>query len=171
MCIGKKRLTISLVLIASFVLSAGSITGQTTAAPTNDWSRLTAVESGSKLVIKLKNGKTVEGKVVSVSATAVSISIKGKPVELKRDDVRSVHQVMTKSASKATLIGLGVGAGAGAAAGAAASSSDTGFDFDKFDKAVTAGLTVVGAGAGALTGYLLGRRGGKRVLMYEAGQP
>jgi membrane protein DedA with SNARE-associated domain len=36
---------------------------------------------------------------------------------------------------------------------------------------VTAGLTVIGAGVGALTGYLIGRHGGKRVLVYEAGRP
>jgi membrane protein DedA with SNARE-associated domain len=62
-----------------------------------------------------------------------------------------------------------VGAGTGAAIGAVASSGDD--NFGKFDQAATAGLTVVGAIAGALTGYLIGRHSSKRVLVYEAGRP
>jgi membrane protein DedA with SNARE-associated domain len=51
--------------------------------------------------------------------------------------------------------------------GAVGSANDND-GFDKLDHAVTAGLTVLGAGAGAITGYLIGRSGHKRVLIYEA---
>ncbi|MBC8032200.1 MAG: hypothetical protein H7Z16_19105 [Pyrinomonadaceae bacterium] len=169
MCIGSRRLTISMVLIASLLLTPVTLFAQTASAPTGDWSRLTAVESGSKLVVTLKNGKTVDGKLSGVSDSALSLSVKNQPVEVKREDVRSVHQVTKKSATKATLIGLGVGAGAGAALGAAGGSNNSGFE--KIDHAVTAGLTVVGAGVGALGGYLIGRGGRKRVLIYETSQP
>jgi hypothetical protein len=117
------------------------------------------------LAVKLKNGKTVEGKLSGVSGTVLSLSVKDKPVDVKREDVLSVYQIMKKSATKATLIGLGVGAGAGAAIGLAGSKDDS---FAKLDHAVTAGLTVLGAGAGALAGFLVGRSGSKRVLIYEA---
>ncbi|MBV8856826.1 MAG: hypothetical protein JOZ02_07860 [Acidobacteria bacterium] len=64
-------------------------------------------------------------------------------------------------------MGLAVGAGAGAAIGLAASSaSDDGFD--KIDHVATAGLTVLGGGAGALIGYAVGRGRHKRALVYEA---
>ncbi len=169
MCIGSKRLTIGIALIAAILLSPVSLTAQTATAPTGDWSRLTAVESGSKLVIELKSGKTVDGKLSSVSDSVLSLSVKNKPVEVKREDVRSVHQITKKSATKATLIGLGVGAGAGAAVGAAGGSNSNGFE--KIERAATAGLAVLGAGAGALAGYLVGRRGRKRVLIYETSQP
>jgi hypothetical protein len=43
--------------------------------------------------------------------------------------------------------------------------------FREIDHAVTAGLTVLGAGAGALTGFLIGRGGGKRWLIYQTSQP
>lgn len=122
-----------------------------------------------KLAVKLKDGKTVEGKLGGVSDTALSLSVKEKPVDIKREDVLSVHQTSKRSATKAALIGMGVGAGSGAVIGVAGSSKHD--SFDKLDKAVTAGLTVLGAGAGALAGYLVGRSGRKRVLIYQAKQP
>jgi hypothetical protein len=163
MRINRKRLTMSIALVASLLLSSVTLTAQ---VATSDWSRVTAVESGSKLVIKLKTGKSVEGKLSSASDTGLSLSVKDKPVDVKREEVLSVYQITKKSAAKATLIGLGVGAGAGAGIGLAGSAGDNGFD--KLDKAVTAGLTVLGAGAGALAGFLIGKTGRKRVLIYQA---
>ena len=120
------------------------------------------------MAVKLKDGKTLEGKLGTVSDTGLSLSVKDKPVDVKREDVLSLYQITRKSATKATLIGLGVGAGAGAGI-ALAGRNDQGFD--KLENAVLAGFTVIGAGAGALTGYLIGRSGRKRVLIYQAGQP
>jgi hypothetical protein len=168
MCVGSGRFTLVLVLAAALLLPSVA-SAQSANAPSGDWSALNAVASGSKLTVKLKTGKSVEGKLSGVSDAALSLTVKGKPVDLKREDVQSVYRVAGHSATKATLIGMGVGAGAGAATGAAASSGND--NFGKFDQAATAGLTVIGAGAGALTGYLIGRRGGKRVLVYEAGRP
>ncbi len=168
MCNVRKRFTVSIALIASLLLSTMTLTAQTM---NSDWSRLSALESGSKLVVKLKNGETVKGKLSGVSETALSLSVKDKPVELMREDVFTVHQTTEKSAKKATLIGLGVGAGAGALVGKAGTGGDSGFDFEKLDHAVTAGLAVLGAGAGAGIGYLVGRSGRKQVLIYQARQP
>ncbi len=173
MNVGRNRLTISIALVACFLLSPVTLTAQETNATkattaNNEWSRLNTVTSGSRLAVKLKNGKTFEGKLTSVTDTGLSLSVKDKPLEVKREDVLSVYQVTRKSATKATLIGLGVGAGAGAGIGLAGSNND---GFAKIDHAVTAGLAVLGAGAGALTGYLIGRSGRKRVLIYQAGQP
>jgi small nuclear ribonucleoprotein (snRNP)-like protein len=125
------------------------------------------VSSGSKLSVKLKNGKTVDGRLSSVSDAALTLSVRNSVQDLKREDVVSIYLLTKKSATKATLIGMGVGAGAGAGIGAAgAASNDNGFD--KLDHAVTAGLAVIGAVVGAATGYLLGRGGSKRVLIYES---
>lgn len=168
MPIGKRRFTIILVLLASLLLPSVA-SAQVGTAQSGDWLALNAVTQGSKLSVKLKDGKTVEGKLSGVSDTALSLSVKKKPVDIKREDVFSVHQISKKSATKSTLIGLGVGAGTGATIGLAGSSQHD--SFDKIDQAVTAGLTVIGAGTGALVGYLIGRGGRKRVLIYEAKQP
>lgn len=150
------------VLLSSFLLSAVTLAAQTA---TNDWTRLTSVPLGSKLSVKLKDGKTVDGTLSGVSDSTLSFKGKNAPLELRRDNVLSVHQVTRKSATTATLIGLGVGAGAGAAIGAAGNSGDS---FVKLDNAVVAGIAVLGAGVGALGGYFIGRSGKKRVLIYEA---
>jgi len=165
MCTGKKRFSISLVLVASFLVSSATLAAQGTGA-SSDWSALKAVGSESKLVVKQRNGKAVEGRLSSVSDDDLTLSVKNTPLIIKREDVLSVYQVQKKSATKSTLIGLGVGAGAGAALGAVGAANDDS-GFEKIDHAVTAGLTVIGGAAGALTGYLFGRGGSKRVLIYE----
>ena len=165
----RRGFTFSLALAASLLLSPVA-SAQNANAPARDWSALQAVTQGSKLVVKLKNGKTVEGKLSGVSDSALSLSVKNKPEELKREDVQSVYRVSGKSAKKATLIGLGVGAGAGALVGAAGGDSSDDFPIITKGQAAAA-LSVLGGGVGALTGYLVGRGGHKRVLIYEAGQP
>jgi|SRR6185503_11645719 len=135
--------------------------------PINDWSRISSVASGSKLKVKLKSGKTVEGSLNSVSESSISLATKNTTQDIKRDDVQTVHRVVKKSALTATMIGMAVGAGAGAALGAIGSASDDG-GFDKLDHAVTAGLTIIGAIAGTVTGYFIGRSRRKKELIYEA---
>ena len=157
------------VLVAALVFSTLTIAAQgQTNDQTNNWSRVTALAGGANVSVKLKNGKSVNGTVNSVSDSTLSLTVKNSSREIKREDVATVHEVVKKgSATKATLIGTGIGAGVGAAAGGIASANDDS-GFDKIDHVATAALAVVGAGSGALVGYLVGRGGNKRVLLYEA---
>lgn len=157
-----RTIIVSIALTAALLLSSTPLLAQAT---NSDWSRLNSLEFGSKVVVKLKNGKTIEGKFNSVSDSSLTLNVKNSNQELKREDVLSVHRVTKKSATKATLIGAGVGAGTGAVIGAVGGRES---DFDKLDQAVTAGLTIIGAGVGAIGGYLIGRSGRKRELIYEA---
>jgi hypothetical protein len=158
-----QRLVISMALIASLLSSSLSAVAQT---PADNWNSVQRLTVDTKLSVKLKTGKTVDGRLRSASDSSLTLTAKNGPIDLKRDDIAVVYETLRKSATKSTLIGLGVGAGAGAALGAAAASSDTG-DFDKLDQAVLAGLTVIGAVAGTVTGYFLGRKS-KKVLIYES---
>jgi small nuclear ribonucleoprotein (snRNP)-like protein len=154
-----------LVVVATLLLATVTVMAQD---QTNNWSRVTAVAAGTKLSVKLKNGKTVNGTFNNASDSTLSVMVKNSPMEIKRDDVATVHEVVKKSsATKATLIGTGVGAGVGAAAGGIATAKDDD-GFDKIDHVATAGLAVAGAGVGALVGYLIGRGGNQRVLLYES---
>ena len=163
MRIARKRLTISLVLLASLLLPSVGL-AQGTTVPNHDWSGLKTVTSGSKLVAKLKTGKSVEGRLTSVSDTALSLTVNGKSTDFSRDEILSVYQVNGKSATKATLIGMAVGAGAGAGIGAAIGAHET---FVK-SSAGAGILGVIGGGAGALIGFAIGKSGHKRVLIYQA---
>ncbi len=149
------------ILLTSLLLSPVTLAAQAT---TSDWSRLTSVPTGSKLSVKLRNGKKVDGTLSSVSDTAVTLMVKNTSTELKRDDIRTVHLVGGKSAKKGALIGLGVGAGTGALVGGVIDASSDNFPLAK--GVTTAIGTILGAGLGALGGALIGR--GKRVLLYEA---
>lgn len=164
---GMKGFWVCFVLMMSFVVPPVRLVAQNTTVTTSDWSSLRAVTSGSKLSVRLKNGKTFDGSLSSVSDDTLTLSIKKSVQDLKRADILRVYQVTKNSDTKATLIGMAVGAGAGAAIGAAgAASSDD--SFEKIDHAVTAGLTVIGAGLGAGIGYLVGRGSSKPVLIYES---
>lgn len=161
MFIRSRSFTMILTITLSLSLFAIPLQAQSSL---NDWSRLNSLEFGSKLVVKLKNGKSVEGKLNSVSDLLLVVNVKNLNQELKRDDVLTVHRVTKKSATKATLIGAGVGGGTGAVIGAVGGRES---DFDKLDQAVTAGLTIIGAGVGAIGGYFIGRSGRKKELIYE----
>jgi hypothetical protein len=154
------------ILLTSFLLSPVTLAAQ---VAINDWSRLNSVANGSKLSVKLKNGKKMDGTFNSVSDTALTLMVKNTSTEIKRDDIRTVHQVGGTSVTKSTLIGLGAGAGAGALLGAVGEASDDDNSFgDLNGTAVAAGLTVLGAAAGAITGFIIGKTRKKRMLLYEA---
>lgn len=157
-----RHFAVVMALLLSFLLSPATLRAQT---GMNDWSRLNSVSNGTKLAVKLKDGKKMEGTLEAVD-TSLSLTVKNARKEVKREDVASVHELYKKSATTATLVGLGVGAGAGAAIGLAGDASSDGFE--KIDNSVAAGVTVLGAGVGALAGFLIGRSGKKRVLLYEA---
>ncbi|HXD33830.1 MAG TPA: hypothetical protein VN643_22110 [Pyrinomonadaceae bacterium] len=162
----KRNSIVPLALLASILLSPINLFAQDLRnSSTGDWSRLNSLDLGSKLSIRTKIGEAIDGKLISVSDTSLSLTVKTKTVNLNRDDIFSVYHVTKKSAAKATLIGLGVGAGGGLALGLAGRGDD---GFVKLERAFTAGFTVIGAGAGAATGWLIGRGGKKKVLVYQA---
>ena len=159
------KVTTITVLLSLLLVSPVTLMSQT---GLSDWSRLSSVASGSKLSVKLKDGKTIEGSLRSVSDTGLSLTVKNADRDLRRDDVMTVHQFSSKSATKSTLIGLGIGTAIGAAIGIAGDASGHDNGFEGLDNAVAAGVTVLGAGVGALSGFFIGKSGKKRVLVYDA---
>lgn len=163
MRIPTKQIAIIVVLLLSFLVSPVTLVAQT---GTNDWSRLSAATNGTRLSVKTKDGKKVEGTLTTVSDASLSLTVKNAAREIRREDIASVHEVSRKGAGKATLIGAGIGAGVGAALGIAGDQNEN--DFFETKDSITAGVVVVAAGIGALTGFLIGRSGKKRVLLYES---
>lgn len=154
------------ILLTSFLLSPVTLAAQ---VATNDWSRVTSVPVGNKLSVKLKNGKKIDGTFSSATDTSLTLLVKNTSTEIKREDVSRIQQVSGTSATKSTLIGLGAGAGAGALLGAVGSATDDDNSFGDINDGVAAGITtVLGAAAGAITGFVIGITRKKRVLLYEA---
>jgi hypothetical protein len=154
------------ILLTSFLLSPVTLAAQ---VATNDWSRVTSVPTGNKLSVKLKNGKKIDGTFTSATDTSLTLLVKNTSTEIKREDVSRIQQVSGTSATKSTLIGLGAGAGAGALLGAVGAATDDDNSFGDINDGVAAGITtVLGATAGAITGFVIGKTRKKRVLLYES---
>ena len=141
--------------------------GLAQSASTNNWAAVATVPSGQKLVVELKTGKKVKGKFGSASETAVTL-VRGKNTEdLNRSDIRKVYSENGVSATKSTLIGTAIGGGTGAVLGAATGGCDAN-DFCVTDRGdIAAVLGVLGAGIGAITGFVVGKLRQKKVIIYE----
>ena len=160
-----KALAFSLALIILFVQSA-AVLAQEPNVPSREWSTVAAVGLNEKLEVKLKSGKTVKGKLSSVTDTRLTLSRGKRMIDLNRDDIFRIYRAGGKSGVSPTLIGTGVGAGVGAAAGGVIVAVNEGEADETVPGIVLSAL--VGAGMGALTGFLSGKARNNRVLIYES---
>jgi hypothetical protein len=141
---------------------------QVTTDPTiGSWERLKAIPPGDKVEVDLRNGQTLKGKLISVSDTVLTIERGKGPTNVIRGDGLRVFRMTSKSAKRATLIGLGTGIGIGLAGTAIfANTGGRGGEADLYGLVAV----VAGASAGTLIGYIVGRQSSKRnkrVLIYE----
>lgn len=154
--------------LALIIISAQSpvVSAQETNVPSREWAAVAAVAPNERLEVKLKSGKTVKGRVSSVTDARLTLSRGRRMINLDRGEIFRVYRVGGKLSVSPTLIGAGVGAGVGAAAGGVIVAADeTGDNEEAAGVALTA---LVGAGIGALTGFLIGKARHNRVLIYES---
>jgi translation initiation factor IF-1 len=155
--------TLALCLTPIMILARPPVTpAQEANAPSREWAAVMAVAPDEKLEVKLKNGKTVKGKLSGVTDTRLTLRRGSKTVDVNREDVSKVYKAGGKSGVSPTLIGAGVGAGVGAVAGGMVDheAGETPQDI--------AFLALVGAGIGAVTGFLTGKARKNKVLIYES---
>jgi hypothetical protein len=127
------------------------------------WEGIKAVPPGDELVVRLRNGQTLKGRLINLSDTALTIEQAQRTTDISRGAALRVHRVVSKSAKRATLIGSGIGAGVGIAMAVAAAKSGP----DESEAGLAALIIgAFGAGAGALIGYIIGSRN-QRTLIYE----
>jgi hypothetical protein len=127
------------------------------------WEGIKAVPPGDEVVVRLRNGQTLKGMLINISDTALTIERGKNTTDISRGDALRVYRVVSKSSNRATLIGMGIGAGLGVAATVAAANDIQG------DAEVALGALFIGgigAGVGALMGYIVGSRR-HRTLIYE----
>jgi outer membrane lipoprotein SlyB len=127
------------------------------------WEGIKAIPPGDEVVVRLRNGQTLKGNLINISDTALTIEQAQRATDISRSDALRVHRVVSKSSKRATLIGLGIGAAIGLIGSVATAKSGEG-EGDADLGALIAGT--IGAGAGALIGYIVGSRK-QRALIYE----
>lgn len=159
-------------LFVLFVLSATILSQLPTsyaqeATGVHDWTMMKSVPPGDELVVNLKNGSTIKGRVRGISGDTLTVVRDKRTRDISRLEVQRIERIIPKSAAKPTLIGAGAGA-AIAVTGVviAAASDDTGGSEGEL-AAATLGLALIGAGIGALVGLAFGSRQ-KKVVIYES---
>jgi hypothetical protein len=158
----KRRTAIASLLLAALICPPLAMAKQT-GAP-GDWSVVQNVRPGDELVIQLKDGKSVKGKVASVTSDELIVARKNKTETIRRDSIAEIYRVERKAEKgKYAAIGAGIGAGVGLGIGLAKNSPpvDDGEIYPKVG-------AILGAGIGAVGGFLFGSAKRKRVLIYQA---
>ena len=163
-----KALMVNIVLL-TLLANANTAIAQQVSDSARAWETVKALASGESLRVRLKDGKNVEGRVRSVSDTALVLTRGTGTNDLNRETVSKVYRLVPRSAGrsigKSAAMGAGIGFGIGAGVGIAGGT---------YEDLETAGLVgflggfgaLIGAGIGSLVGavYIKPRRG----LIYEA---
>jgi hypothetical protein len=119
------------------------------------WEGIKAVPPGDEVAVRLRNGQTLKGRLVSVSDTALAIEDGANTTDVTRGDALRVHRVISKSSKRATMIGLGIGVAVGLIGSVVAAKSGGG----EGDADLLAPICgAIGAGSGSLIGYIVGSR-------------
>ena len=153
---------LSLSLSLLLVLPHASLAQQATDPAETPWAGVKLVPPGDEIVVDLKDGKTISGRLVNATDKALVISRKDKTATIDQLSVQKVYRKVPETGLTRTQIGTLTGMAAGAALGAGLGASED----------VEVGWTIpiialIGAGIGAIAGYTSGVGRGK-VLIYQA---
>jgi small nuclear ribonucleoprotein (snRNP)-like protein len=165
------KLRLFIITLTLLALSGNSFSALAKDSPqaSRDWSAVRALSLGTKLSVRTKDGKKLDGSLRQVTDTALTIDRDSGSTNVSRDAVEKVYQVLEgsrgKSVAKGAAIGAAIGFGAGAGVGIAAGSYE---DLDRGELvAILGGIgAAIGAGIGALAASF-GKKE-KKVLIYEA---
>ena len=154
----------------SFLMSVALLLAQSSVAlvqaqgSLQNWSAVQAVGVDERLIVKQKDGKTIEGKMIEANDTNLSLTRNGKVVNISRDSISTIQHSRGKAAKgKWAAIGAGIGAGAGTGIGAIK------YDPNKDDYQIYIYMgTLIGTGVGAVSGLLFGQTRRNRTMVYDA---
>lgn len=157
----RSKLMATLMMVALVIMPSQVVFGQGTMG---NWNAVQTVPVNERVIVKQKDGKTLEGKMIEASETNLTISRSGKVVNISRDQIRQVeHSTGKAEKGKWAAIGTGVGAAAGAGIGATKYRSDR----DDYSIYPVMGA-VIGAGVGAVSGLMFGASRRQREVIYYA---
>ena len=163
-----KPLIVNIVLLVLLV-NANLAIAQSVSDSPREWEAVKAIAPGEKLIVRLKDGRKVEGTVRSVSDTLLALNRGTSTNDLNRDSISKVYRMVRRSAArsigKSAAMGAGIGFGIGAGVGIA------GGTYEDLETAELVGFlggfgALIGAGIGSLVGAIYVKP--RRVLIYEA---
>jgi hypothetical protein len=157
-----KPTILSLLLIAAVFIAHTPVASAQTSS-LNDWSTVKSIAVDERLIVKKKDGKTIEGKMIEATDTNLTLSRSNKVVNISRVEIQQIHHSTGKAAKgKWALIGSGIGAGAGAGLGGIK------YDSQKDDYEVYPIMgALIGIGVGAAAGVAFGASRRSRKLIYQ----
>ena len=157
----RSKLIATLMVVAFLVMPAQIAFAQGTMG---NWKAVQAIPVNERVIVKQKDGKTIEGQMIEASETNLTISRSSKVVNISRDQIRQVEQSTGKAEKgKWSAIGTGVGAAAGAGIGMTKYRSDR----DDYSIYPVMGA-IIGAGVGAVSGLVFGASRRQRDVVYYA---
>lgn len=155
-----KTRILTMLITGLFVIAQSGVA----LAQSGGWSAVQAVPADDRLIVKQKDGKTIEGKMIEANETNLTISRDKKVVNIPRDSIARVEHSRGKAKkTKWALIWAGVGAGVGGLLGGGLRDPQA----DDSEIFIPIGVAL-GAGIGAAGGALMGAAGRKRVVIYSA---
>jgi hypothetical protein len=165
----KTKFIVPILIVFTLIANSSLTFAGQAGAPNRQWATVQSTSTGSKLSLRLKDGKKMEGRLLNISDSALTIDRGGKSTDVKRDSIEKVYRVEQKSrgksVAKGALIGAGIGFGAGAGVGIAAGQ------YEDLETAELVGiLGGIGAAIGAGLGALFSSFGKKeqKILIYES---
>ena len=99
------RLGTLLIILGLLGTPTDSLAHATAPVATGMWAGVERVPPGEKLVVKLKDGKKLKGRLASVSDTALTLSRGKKTLNFDREQISQVYRVVPKSPIMHTLLG------------------------------------------------------------------
>lgn len=165
----KRIVAVGVAVMMLLAQSSVALAQGATNPSVDQWALVKSVPVGEKLIVKLWSGRTVEGRVLSVSDTTLQVSRKNRITDLDRAEIQKVYRVFPDSeAPKAlgavgALVGLLAGIVSTVAIGMREGTNNGG---SRVGLAVLTPAAIVGGG---LAGRAIGKRLA-RELIYEAKQ-
>jgi hypothetical protein len=156
---------LAFVLVFIFLAHSPLAVAQETTGE-NEWVAVRGVPFGDKLVIEMKDGKTIKGRFKAVSNRILTLSRNQATTDVDLKNIQRVHREVGGSRVKSALIGAGVGAATGAAIGVGATVGNEANRREGFHILAGVVLGMIGAGIGAAAGVIAGSRS-KRILIFE----
>src|SRR5215510_13925702 len=77
------------------------------------WDAVKAVPPGDQVMARLRNGRTLNGWMISASDTVLTLEQRKNTTDVNRGDVLRVYQVVKKSKTKEIILGSLIGTGVG----------------------------------------------------------